>query len=119
MKKLSLRCRLGVKQGSSEVVLVVGTTVDVSGGGVCVISYQWIDITRDQTVILEFKLDNDQTIRAICRVAWVLHKGDNATTIGLEFSDINQQHRDALYAFLYSKQREKKRGQLEVSSKLD
>ena len=119
-EKLSMRCRIGVKQQKSkDVALLSATTVDVSGGGVCAISYQRIDITRDQTVILEFKLENNQTIRAICRVAWVLHKGDSATTIGLEFSDINQGHRDALYAFLYSKQREKKRGQLEVSSKLD
>lgn len=84
-----------------------GVSIDLSGGGFCLISRGIY--SKNEIVTMDFELTNGikfEGVKAIVR--WQVKKVENQFEYGIEFADIDAKIRDQLIAYLFELQRNRK-----------
>lgn len=84
-----------------------GISIDMSGGGFCIISR--VNFKQNDKLNLDFELTNGtkmESLKAI--VKWQIKKADQQYEYGLEFLDMDTRLREQLISYLFELQRSRK-----------
>lgn len=84
-----------------------GVSIDLSGGGFCLISRG--DYKKNDIVLMDFELTNGLKFEGVkAYVRWQVKKVEHQYEYGLEFADIDSKIREQLISYLFELQRNRK-----------
>lgn len=84
-----------------------GVSIDLSGGGFCLISRG--DYKKNEIVLMDFELTNGLKIEGLkAIVKWQVKKVEHQYEYGVEFLDIDSKTREQLISYLFELQRNRK-----------
>lgn len=89
--------------GGKKEVFEEGSTKNISGGGVCLMSYK--KISKGDILVIEMQLPTGKTINSKAKVVWVSEidthgaSGEKRYDAGVEFLDITESDREDIKEF--------------------
>lgn len=97
-----------VMKKENEENIKQGVSIDLSGGGFCLISRVLFE--KNDIVIMNFELTNGTKVEELRGIVkWRVNKSENQYEYGIEFLNIDNKLREQLISYLFELQRNRKK----------